>query len=868
MTSTRKAKAARQSSIWLLIAVLALASAVCWRQDLMSVHISAHLSHDLPWWGFALAFVATDLARFRFEFKEQGHDLDLFELALVPALVFCAPPWLLVARLIGSAVSLGVVRRLPPIKLLFNMTQYCLRVGVAVLLAHQLGLGVHGPARPWGWIAILVACAGSELLARTSLVTVVWLAAGRPSAREIVELALAGPVLILATSTLGIICALVLWANPWDIWMLLVIGGIAAAVHRIHHQLRRRYANLRILSRFTRDVGDAGTGTALVATVLDQARDILNSEWAELILRQGTEISRTRSGSDGVREVCEPSDERSAWLLELGAPTRIAREAPTAAGARMWGALSSKKSAPVAPSYGGVGDALVSPLGGHEGLPEAVMVIGHRLGDEAHFDDEDLELASTLAGAAGLALRNGRLVDALRSQAEANEFQARHDPLTELANRAMFLDETEKSLSNRSPDHLLAVMLVDLDNFKDVNDTLGHHFGDRLLCRVAERLVEAVGSEGIVSRLGGDEFAIMIPSMRHVDRVEAIQAGIHACLGRPFLLEELSVQVRASVGVALAPQHAQDASGLLKSADVAMYMAKARRSGTQMYEAEADQHSRRRLALAVELSDALATGQFELHYQPQADFRSGNIVAVEALVRWNHPRYGMIAPDEFIGLAEQSGAIAELTRWVMRRALADMAAWREIGHAMQVSINVSPRNLLDAHLTDDLARLYEEYEVDPGNVTLEITESGVVADPEQAALILGRLALGGTRISIDDFGTGHSSLARLTHLPVSEIKIDRSFVDRMTTDSRDRAIVEATIQLSRTLGLSVVAEGIEDPFTWKVLSELGCDLAQGYYLAKPLRLPDLMGFLAKRGEETAMARRTAVMSSSVSEPGG
>ncbi|HVA43576.1 MAG TPA: bifunctional diguanylate cyclase/phosphodiesterase [Acidimicrobiales bacterium] len=818
------------------------------------------------------AFVGTDLARFRVELREQAHGLDLFELALVPALLFCAPTWLLVSRLLASAISIGLVRRAPPIKLMFNVAQYCLRVGVAVLIGHAAGIGSHSPVSARVWLAVLAACAGSELVSRLAVITVIWMAAGRPQASELLELAIAGPILMVTTTTLGLVCALVLWANPWAVWMLAIIGGIAAAVHHVHHKLRQRYANLRILSRFTRDVSDAGTGRAVVVTVLEQARAILNAEWAELMVKDGAGISRTLLTPLGVNEVSEALDARSAWLLGLDVAVRVdvgdKPSAMTRASRRIRIRRQSASVLTAPPAEVHLDDALVSPLRGHEGLPDAVIVVGHRLGDGVRFDDEDLELASTLAGAAGLALRNGRLVDALRSQAEANEFQARHDPLTQLANRSMFLAETEKSLSNLSPDHLLAVMLVDLDNFKDVNDTLGHHFGDRLLCRVAERLVEAVGSEGIVSRLGGDEFAIMIPAMRHVDRVEAIQAGIHACLGRPFLLEELSVQVRASVGVALAPQHAQDASGLLKSADVAMYMAKAHRSGTQIYEAEADQHSRRRLALAVELSDALATGQFELHYQPQADFRSGNIVAVEALVRWNHPRYGLISPDEFIGLAEQSGAIAELTRWVMRRALADMAAWRQVGHEMQVSINVSPRNLLDAHLTDDLARLYEEYEVDPVNVTLEITESGVVADPEQASLILGRLALGGTRISIDDFGTGHSSLARLTHLPVSEIKIDRSFVDRMTTDSRDRAIVEATIQLSKTLGLSVVAEGIEDPFTWKVLSELGCDLAQGYYLAKPLRLPDLMEFLAKRGEETAMARRPVAMPSSGSEPGG
>ncbi len=805
----------------------------------------------IPWEAFVAAFVAADLARFRVELREQAHGLDLFELALVPALLFCAPTWLLVARLLASAISLGVVRRAPPIKLAFNTAQYCLRVGVAVLIGHATGLSSHSPVSARVWLAILAACAGSELISRLAVVTVIWIAAGRPQASELFELAIAGPILMVTTTTLGMVCATVLWANPAATWMLAVVAGIAAAVHHVHHKLRQRYANLRILSRFTRDVSEVGTGRAVMVTVLEQARTILNAEWAKLVVRDEEGVSATTSTTDGVTETSGLDDQLASWLLGLDTAVRVDLNSKHPQ-SRVPGKLQIWRTTTPVVSQPPIGldldDALVTPIRGHEGLPDAVIVVGHRLGDGVRFDDEDLELASTLAGAAGLALRNGRLVDALRSQAEANEFQARHDPLTQLANRSMFLSETEEALASLGPDYLLAVMLVDLDNFKDVNDTLGHHFGDRLLCQVAERLVEAVGPEGTVARLGGDEFAIVIPSMRHVDRVEAIQAGVHACLGRPFLLEELSLQVRASIGVALAPQHAQDAAGLLKSADVAMYMAKAHRTGTQMYEAEADLHSRRRLALGVELSDALAAGQFELHYQPQADFRSGQIVAAEALVRWNHPRYGMIAPDEFIGLAEQSGAIAELTRWVMRRSLADMAGWRRLGHQMQVSINVSPRNLLDAHLTDDLAKLYAEYGVEPGQVTLEITESGVVADPEQAAVVLGRLALGGTRISIDDFGTGHSSLARLTHLPVSEIKIDRSFVDRMTTDTRDRAIVEATIQLSRTLGLSVVAEGIEDPFTWKVLSELGCDLAQGYYLAKPLRLPDLLEFLAKRSE--------------------
>jgi diguanylate cyclase (GGDEF)-like protein len=859
MTRTRP-PVSRARWIWALNATLVVACAVAGRGAAHDALLPG--GRSLPWWVFIGAFMVTDLARFRIEYREQGYDLDLFELALVPGLVLCAPGWLVLARLVSTAVTIGILRRPPLIKLVFNLATTCLRVAVAIvvyqaILSHHAG----GPGSALTWLGILLACISADALSWACLVTVISLASGRPTAREALELVLAGPALTLVTATLGVIAALILWSNPLGIWMLAVIGSIAVAGHRIHHQLRRRHANLRILSRFTREVSDAGTGAALLPAVLAEARGVLNAESVEILVQDGDEVAFAMLGPDGNQEGRTESTPRTKWLLAQEAPIRIGQDRTTTVPWTWLRPRPTRKGPGLiteAPYEVGLTDALVSPLGGHDGLAEAVIVMANRLGDNSHFDDDDLELASTLAGAAGLALRNGRLVDALRAQAAANEYQARHDPLTGLANRTLFLEEAEQAIARLIPGEMLAVMLVDLDDFKDVNDTLGHHFGDRLLAEVAGRLSEAVGPQALVARLGGDEFSVLVPSITSANQLELAQSAVHACLASPFLLDELSLQVRASLGVAVAPHHARDGSGLLKGADVAMYTAKARHCGTYVYVAEADQHSRRRLALGVELSDAVASGQFELHYQPQADFRTGEVVAVEALVRWNHPEYGLVPPDEFIGLAEQSGAIAELTRWVMRSSLADMSDWRRQGYEMDVSINVSPRNLLDARLTDDLARLYAEFDIDPRTVTLEITESGMVADPEQANVILGRLALGGTRISIDDFGTGHSSLSRLTHLPVSEIKIDRSFVDRMTTDSRDRAIVEATIQLSRTLDLGVVAEGIEDPFTWKALADLGCQRARGYVLSKPLRLEALLEFLSQRparGDLETAARR-------------
>lgn len=850
MSQTRQS-VSRARFIWALNATLAVACVLAW---LIAGH--DHVLSDgrsLPWWVFVGAFLATDRARFRIEYREQGYELDLFELALVPGLVLCAPGWLILARLLSAIVNYGLLRRPVPIKLAYNLACSCLRVAVAILVYQALLQHPHSPGSAVAWLAILGACTCADVLSWTCLVTVISLASGRPTARELVELLLAGPALTVVTATLGVVAALVLWANPWGVWMLVLIGTMAVTGHRIHHQLRRRHANLRVLARFTREVSDAGTGAALLPTVLQEAKRIFNAESVEVILRDGDQVAFAVLGADGIREGRTPASPRASWLLEQASAVRIGSP-----GGTRWSWLTSlpvRKRLDLvvdAPYEVGLTDALISPLGGRDGLADAVIVMANRLGDNSHFGDDDLELASTLAGAAGLALRNGRLVDALRAQAAANEYQARHDPLTGLANRTLFLEETDEAISRLIPGQMLAVMLVDLDNFKDVNDTLGHHFGDRLLAEVAGRLSDAVGPQSMVARLGGDEFAVLVPSINGAEQLEVAQSAVHACLDTPFLLDELALQVRASLGVAVAPHHARDGAGLLKSADVAMYVAKSRRCGTYVYVAEADQHSRRRLALGVELSDALANGQFELHYQPQADFRTGEVVAAEALIRWNHPEYGMVPPDEFIGLAEQSGAIAELTRWVIRSSLADMSDWRRQGYDMDVSINVSPRNLLDARLTDDLARFYAEFGIDPRTVTLEITESGMVADPDQANVILGRLALGGTRISIDDFGTGHSSLSRLTHLPVSEIKIDRSFVDKMTTDSRDRAIVEATIQLSRTLELGVVAEGIEDPFTWKALADLGCQRAQGYVLSKPLRLDALLEFMGARQAQSDM----------------
>ena len=432
----------------------------------------------------------------------------------------------------------------------------------------------------------------------------------------------------------------------------------------------------------------------------------------------------------------------------------------------------------------------------------------------------------------------------LRHQSARNAYQARHDGLTGLPNRAAFyeaVDAVAGAVGDARPP--AAVMVIDLDRFKEVNDTLGHHTGDLLLCQAAERLREALRDPDLLARLGGDEFAVLLPSLADPESAEEIADRIRAALEAPFELQEIVVHVGASVGIALAPDHGRTADELLQRADIAMYQAKESTRSHEVYEAATDPYSASRLAMVGELRRAIAEGQLEVHYQPKATLASGAVDGVEALVRWNHPDRGLIPPNDFIPLAEETGLINKLTVYVLDAALGQCSKWRSEGIDVAVAVNLSARNIADTDLPDTVGGLLREHAVDASRLVLELTESSLMADPEGAKDVLERLHRMGVGLAIDDFGTGYSSLTYLSELPVTELKIDRSFVKSMATSDGDAFIVRATIDLGRNLGLRVVAEGVEDESVWQRLTELGCDVAQGYYLRRPEPASDLTPWL-------------------------
>jgi diguanylate cyclase (GGDEF)-like protein len=425
-----------------------------------------------------------------------------------------------------------------------------------------------------------------------------------------------------------------------------------------------------------------------------------------------------------------------------------------------------------------------------------------------------------------------------------SEHAARHDSLTGLPNRAAFQEAVRSAIKNRHSRG--CILLMDLDRFKDVNDTLGHHYGDLLLERVAERLRELDPGDQI-ARLGGDEFGILSASC---DRDEALQLAhlLADSLRPPFQLEQVAVDVQASIGIAVFPEDGSDVETLVQKADVAMYRAKETRTDVVLYNERDNDHSRSKLALSADLRAALDARQITAWYQPELDLRTGNVFALEALVRWPHPKLGLLYPDAFIDMSERTSLIKPLTQQVLELALRQLVSCDEVNSGMTMAVNISAAVLIDKQFTSSVIAALDNAEVTPDRLKLEVTESTLMADPDTAHEILLELTEIGVEISIDDFGTGYSSLAYLAGLPVREVKIDRSFVYRMNQSFKDSVIVNSTIDLARHLGLRAVAEGVEDPATLERLRSLGCDAAQGYLISRPLKAEDLTRWLQTRGE--------------------
>jgi len=433
----------------------------------------------------------------------------------------------------------------------------------------------------------------------------------------------------------------------------------------------------------------------------------------------------------------------------------------------------------------------------------------------------------------------------LRRQAEENYRLARHDQLTGLPNRTLFGERVAEAVGREGSPPGAAVLLIDLDRFKEINNTLGSTNGDYVLCEVARRLQDDLGPDALVARLGGDEYAVLCQSGQGDSGAASTADRVQSSFESPIVLDGVALNVEASIGIAAIGEHARGADALLERADVALAHAKARCSRVEVYSPEHDRFDATRLMLLGEVRGALERGEFVLHYQPKVELQSRRITGVEALVRWRHPEHGLLSPPRFIPLIEQTALVGPLTLKLIDQALRQLVAWRRRGISLEMSVNLSARNLLDPGLPSQVAELLRRHEVPAGQLMLEVTESAAMVDPDRAVAVLEALRASGVGVSVDDFGTGNASIEYLAALPANEIKIDRSFITDILKDARAEAIVRSTIDLARNLELTVVAEGIETDAVMAHLTDMGCEIGQGYFISRPLPAEELTARLTE-----------------------
>ena len=764
--------------------------------------------------------------------------VTLYEFPMVAGL-FLAPPWeAIVACAIGTAI-VRASRRQSPAKLLFNTAMATSHVTVLILLFRLLvpdALPSDGRT-----IAIALGLIVSAAVANSLLVSaVIGFVAGKPE-RSVAFAAIAGSVATsLAVGSISLASVVILGLNPLATALLLIVVVFAGlGLHRMA-SLTQRNVGLRQLHDFATRL----SGTSLVEDpmlgVLQHIRSVMRAETAEVTLLNRGEPHAYLLDGDGYR-VGAPSipSGHPVWAqLMLNAEVMWIVRGDAAGHADLLNSLEAK-------------DLLVSPMiFGTELVGFAVA--RHRLNDVSTFSASDAALFETMMSHAVMTIENGTLVEQLKAEAAQRAFDATHDPLTGLANRSLFNDTIDELLVRRGRG-IRAIMVTDLNRFKEINDSLGHHVGDRAIIDIARRLEATLPPGTMLARLGGDEFAILLDGMADRAAVEGMADAIVEEMKKPMIAGSVRLAMDIAVGIAIAPQHGTTRNELLKHADVAMYVAKEHRSSAWcVYSSEFARDTARQFALAVDLQQAIRSGELDVFYQPQIHLGTGRLVGFEALARWMHPGLGFVSPDEFIPIAERSGLIFDLTAHVLRRSLQDCATWQRAGIDATVSVNLSARASLDSNLPSLVASILTDCGLAASSLMLEMTEHELMSDAIATRHMLAALRATGVAVSIDDFGTGHSSLGYLATLPVDEIKIDRSFVMPMATSATDRIIVKTIVQLGTSMGKRVVAEGVENEELADLLRQFGCEIAQGYHFARPMPFTGLREWAIGRLEAVAV----------------
>ncbi len=777
---------------------------------------------QLHWWGLAALFAVTEICVVNIQFRRQNEVLSFSDVPLVMGLFLASPSSLMLGRLVGSLAVFLLYRRQTGIKALLSSALVLAGTAIAEITFVAAAGGDSISVR--GGLAAVFATSFAGLAVGVAVARVqTW----RDYTQLLPEISRTATWPVLTGVLVGLIGLIPVMAFS-DGEAALPIAVLGAAVllgYRALATLTDRHARLERLYQLSDALAGAPGSADVVRSVLSQSADLLRAGYAEVMLGgagTGEHLWSLRSGE----QVYGP--------VEPGAHHRSLAFPPT-------GLLVVRGANPAEVEFLAgrkIREAIIVPLR-IDGPIAGHLLVADRLGEERGFVAGDVRLLETVANHGTVALRNGRLIEQLH-------FEARHDELTGLPNRLNFrtlLDEAAEATTRGFP---CAVMVLDFNGFKAINDSLGHPAGDELLRVLAGRFKEAVGTEAVVARLGGDEFAVLSGSP-DAATAQALAVKLLAAFEEPVSLAGTRLRVGGSLGIALGPAHGKTGADLLRKADVAMYVAKSAAAGWRMYSSDMTIQSPEGLTLASDLRDAIRADEIGIVVQPLVDLATGAVHSFEALARWQHPTLGEIPPEEFFAAAERSGQVPALSKRVLDQALAACRVWMDAGYPLRVTVNLAPRWPTDETLPDQIGRALALYRIPADLLSLEITESSALAEPKLADEVLSKLREMGVHLSVDDFGTGYSSLTYLSRLPVDQMKIHQSFTQRMYESPRDRAVVQSIIDLGRNLGLEIVAEGVTDPGTRRALQEMGCHLAQGYLFTPPMAVEDVPRLVRRVG---------------------
>jgi diguanylate cyclase (GGDEF)-like protein len=839
----------RAVRIWIQTAVLAAIAAVIYFAVLRDLPPPAH--PVIAWPLLAAAFALAELKVVEVHFRRETHAFSLSEFPAVIGFFSLSPTEYLLAMLIGCGAALLVQRRQRLIKTAFNLANFLCVAAVSLLIVRSLA-DVTVTPDPVAWFAAFAATLAAAVISSVSIALVITLSGGAPQFEKLPEMVRFGSMVAFANTSLALLAVVIMQRDPLLLSLLAIPLGIVFFAYRSYLSEREKHERLELLYQSSRILQHSPELDSSIVAILDHARAMFRAEMAEVVLYprdDGADALRTTSLQDGEPEIMVP--------LESPAADRLRGLVVAAAGPFFFEPAGDTR----------VRQGMVAPLRGESALIGSLL-IANRLTEGTSFREDDLRLLETLANQIAVALENGHLERSLSELSRLKEqlrYQAYHDPLTGLANRSLFVDRVEERLAsttgpggNRMP----AVLFLDLDDFKIVNDTLGHAAGDRLLVEVAERLQGALRGDDLAARLGGDEFAVLLDDSPDLGMAIGVAERIIDALGSTFLVSDSEVQIGGSIGIAAARTGSERADELLRNADVAMYTAKDEgKNRVATFEPTMHAAIVARHELSAELSRSLGRGELALLYQPIMDLQTGTVHGIEALVRWRHPTRGLIGPDEFIQLAEETGVIVGLGRWVLEEACRQAAEWagpNGVSRPLTVTVNLAAQQLQEASFLEQLTATLKRAGLDPSQLVLEMTETVIFHDTSTTMARLEAIRALGVRIAIDDFGTGYSSLGYLRRFRVDILKIAKEFIGK--TDSPDEwPFAAAIVALGRALGMTIIAEGIEEPAQLAHLRDLGCELGQGFLFSPPLDPDDTLAFL--RGGHMATGLSTGAIAS-------